>query len=116
MVVTVGVDFFGGLSARRRGGGGLRRQHVHELHVVHVIQPRGICSVDDWADGATLYAAPVDRASRELDALCVSIEARCPVRTVPHALRATGVSRLLASRPKREARWSFLDKGLPITS
>src|SRR3954447_13920570 len=87
VVVTVGVDFSeASLHAAAVAANFALSQQVHELHVVHVIQPRGICSVDDWADGATLYCAPLDRAGRELDALCVSIEARAPVRAVAHAV------------------------------
>src|SRR5258706_1370396 len=56
------------------------------MHAIHVIQPIGICPVDDWTDGATLYRAAVDRAWCELNALCASIDARFPVHTLAHAL------------------------------
>ena len=88
VVVTVGVDFSeASLHAAAVAANFSLTCDVHELHVVHVIQPRGICSVDDWADrGDALSPHRSIAQGRELDALCVSIEARCPVRAVAHAL------------------------------
>ena len=114
MVITVGVDFSEASLHAAAVAANLSLTHdVHEIHAIHVIQPIGICPADDWADGATLYRAAVDRAWCELDALCASIEARFPVHALAHALTGDPCHEIVGVATEIASKLIVLGRGTP---
>src|SRR5258708_10218366 len=86
-VVAAGVDFSEpSLHAAVVAASFSRSHDVHDLHLVHVIEPLGENAVDEWTDGATFYQGAADRALSELEVLCVSLEAAYPVLALSHVV------------------------------